>query len=325
LDDTKADSASRIMAVDCLGSIAAKVKTISNELEKTTEQETGKVKEETRPFFGELTFGTKLPDVLYLQASYGGVVGYLGSQEVNDYALRSAKSTWIAQWLMSICSAATKDVGEGQWKEECWNTLVLEACKCWKLFNNRDRDTRSSTPVVRKSIIRNSAYLTSRQSLFLSFDMLLSRILVTLESGAITLRAKSLKALSLIVIGDYGVLSQQNVRKTVALRLQDQSSSVRDAAVEMVGKYMVQDAKIRRAYYDIVTDRISVSVWESSQRACLGLQDVEPNILLISSWNIGHWVERSKASNPPAQGHVLCFGQCNDQKRHFSETVASCK
>ncbi|GJJ70407.1 cohesin loading factor subunit SCC2 [Entomortierella parvispora] len=274
LDDSKADSASRIMAVDCLGSIAAKVKTISNELEKTSEQQAGDDKEECRPFYGELTSETKITDVLYLQASYSGIVRYLGSQEANDSALRSAKNSWIAQWLLSICSATTKDVEGGQWNEECWNTLVLEASKCWKLFNNQEHDARSSTPVIRKTILRNAVYLTSRQSLFLSFDMLLSRILMTLESGAITLRAKALKALSLIVIGDYGVLSQQNVRKTVALRLQDQSSSVRDAAVEMVGKYMVQDAKIRRAYYDIVTDRISDTGLNVRKRVIRLLRDM---------------------------------------------------
>jgi cohesin loading factor subunit SCC2 len=259
LDDPKADSASRIMAVDTLGLIAAKVKTISNELESAAKQDASMIKDEPRPFYGEVTIGTKLPDMLYLQASYRAIIGYLGSNEINDSALRSAKNLWIVQWLTAICSAASKDTGEDQWDEECWKILISETCKCWKTLHSLTRDMRSSMP-ARKSALQSAGYLTSRQSLFMSFDLLLTRILMTLESGAITLRAKSLKALSLIVTGDYGVLAQQNVRKTIAFRLQDQSSSVRDAAVEMVGKYMVQDAKIRKAYYDIVTDRISVSI-----------------------------------------------------------------
>ncbi|KAG0048551.1 Sister chromatid cohesion protein 2 [Gryganskiella cystojenkinii] len=274
LDDSSSDLASRIMAVDYLGLVAAKIKTISNGLENAAAETVNDAKVKTRPYYGELSSLTKLSDVEYLQASYSTTIGYLGSHEINDSALRSAKNSWIVQWLATICSAATKDIKDGQWKDQCWNTLISDALGSWKTLQSQDRNPRSSTSVARSSVLGSAAYLTSRQSLFLSFDMLLSRILVTLEGGAITLRAKSLKALSLVVIGDYGVLAQQNVRKTIAFRLQDQSSSVRDAAVEMVGKYMVQDPKIRKAYYDIVTDRISDTGLNVRKRVIRLLRDM---------------------------------------------------
>lgn len=245
--------------MDTLGLLAARIRTISNRIAAdATEQAKASDSENQRPFYGDLSINTSMADLSYLQANYDNVVEYLGSNELNDTATKAAKNTWIGQWIAVVCSATTKEYDDRTWGEDQWNALAVETLKLWKLFNSQEPHPRSILPLARKSASQSGTYLTSRHQLFLSFDMMLSRILMTLEGGAITLRAKSLRALSLIVTGDYAVLSQMNVRRTIALRLQDQSPSVRDAAIELVGKYMLQDAAIRKAYYDIVSDRISV-------------------------------------------------------------------
>ncbi|KAG0370608.1 Sister chromatid cohesion protein 2 [Mortierella sp. AD032] len=275
LDDAKADTAARTMAVDTLGSIAARIKTISNRIAADdSEQANTSSDNGQRPFYGELSIKTSMADLSYLQANYDNVVEYLGSSEINDTATKAAKNTWIGQWLAVICSAATKDYGDRTWSENQWNTLATETLKLWKVFNSQESHPKSILPLARRSVFQSGAYITSRQPLFLSFDMMLSRILMTLEGGAITLRAKSLRALSLIVTGDYAVLSQLNVRRTIALRLQDQSPSVRDAAIELVGKYMLQDAAIRKAYYEIVSDRISDTGLNVRKRVLRLLKDM---------------------------------------------------
>ncbi|KAF9119017.1 Sister chromatid cohesion protein 2, partial [Mortierella sp. 14UC] len=275
LDDAKADTAVKTLAVDTLGSIAAKIKTISNRIAAdTSEQAKASSDDDQRPFYGDLSTETSMADLSYLQANYDVVVEYLGSNEMNDNATKAAKNTWIGQWLAVICSAATKDYNDRTWGENQWNALATEMLKLWKVFNSQESHPKSIIPLARKSVSQSGAYLTSRQQLFLSFDMMLSRILMTLEGGAITLRAKSLRALSLIVTGDYAVLSQMNVRRTIALRLQDQSPSVRDAAIELVGKYMLQDAAIRKAYYEIVSDRISDTGLSVRKRVLRLLKDM---------------------------------------------------
>ncbi|KAF9541997.1 Sister chromatid cohesion protein 2 [Mortierella hygrophila] len=275
IDDTKSDSAARTMAVDTLGLIAAKIKTISNRITvDASEQSKASSNDEQQPFYGDLSINTTMADVSYLQANYDNMVEYLGSNELNDAAIKAAKNTWIGQWITVICSATTKEYDGRTWGEDQWNALAIETLKLWKLFNSQEPHPRSVLPLARKSVKLSGAYLTSRQQLFLSFDMMLSRILMALEGGAITLRAKSLRALSLIVTGDYAVLSQLNVRRTIALRLQDQSPSVRDAALELVGKYMLQDAAIRKAYYDIVSDRISDTGLNVRKRVLRLLKDM---------------------------------------------------
>lgn len=261
LDDSKADLSSRQLAVDSLGLIAAKIKTISHTLStQAAEARKADPTDEARPFYGEVNVETKLPDLTYLQANYGRILEFLAANEINDLALKAAKNTWICQWGVTICVAAASDA-EDAWGSEGWNLLVSETNKCWKSLISQEPPSRTKTAVTRTDVLSSSAYLTSRLQLFLSFDMLLSRILLTLECSLVVLRTKSLRALSLIVTGDYEVLAQQNVRKTISLRLQDTSPAVRDAAIDLVGKYMLQDMKILRAYYEIVSDRISVSDW----------------------------------------------------------------
>ncbi|KAF9983459.1 Sister chromatid cohesion protein 2, partial [Mortierella antarctica] len=276
LDDPKVDSATRTMAVDSLGLIAAKIKTISNKLANdSAEHRKAHPGDESLPFYGQLSMDIGLSDLLYLQAKHNSVEEFLGSNEVNDSAVKAAKNSWICQWLSTICSVTTKDFGDRAWQKEIWDILANETFRCWKTYNSsKERRSKSRSAATRKSASQSAAYLTSRQQLFLSFDMLLSRILRSLEGGAVALRAKSLKALSLIVTGDYAVLAQHDVRQTIALRLQDQSPSVRDAAIDLVGKYMLQDAVIRRAYYEIVSDRISDTGLNVRKRVLRLLKDM---------------------------------------------------
>lgn len=266
--------------MDSLGLIAAKIKTISNTLStQAAEARKADPANETRPFYGEVNVGTKFSDLSYLQASYDSILEYLTANEVNDLAIKAAKNTWICQWGVIVCGTVAGDTKD-TWGSEEWNLLVSETNKYWKSLVSQAPPSRTKTTVTRKDVLSSSAYLTSRLQLFLSFDLLLSRILLTLECSLVVLRTKSLKALSLIVTGDYQVLAQKNVRKTISLRLQDTSPAVRDAAIDLVGKYMLQDMKILRAYYEIVSDRISV---RSFAWANFSFSEVPPNLLILVS------------------------------------------
>ncbi|KAF9984672.1 Sister chromatid cohesion protein 2 [Modicella reniformis] len=275
LDDGNSESTSKTMAVDSLGLIAAKVKTILHQLtiETTANHDSG-TETELWQFFGELNADTKLNNLVHLQARYNSVVECLSFVEASDSAARAAKNSWICQWITTICTVATKSLQGLEWRNDNWELLTSECLRYWKLYNSLERRHKSKAQMIGKEVSLSATYLTARQQLFASFDMFLSRILGTLEAGAVTLRAKSLKALSFIVTGDCTVLAQHNVRKTIALRLQDPSPSVRDAATELVGRYMLQDATIRKCYYDIVSDRISDTGLNVRKRVMRLLRDM---------------------------------------------------
>lgn len=53
--------------------------------------------------------------------------------------------------------------------------------------------------------------------------------------------------------------SQANVRKTISDRLGDNSPAVRDAAVELLGKYLIQQPSLLQDYYGQIGERVNVS------------------------------------------------------------------
>lgn len=52
---------------------------------------------------------------------------------------------------------------------------------------------------------------------------------------------------------------QPNVRRAIEAHLLDNSPAVRDAAVELIGKYMIDSPEVAGDYYQKIADRIAVS------------------------------------------------------------------
>ncbi|KAF9917724.1 Sister chromatid cohesion protein 2 [Lobosporangium transversale] len=276
LDDVKADVTIKVMAIEALGSIATQIKTImyNSKKEQSRDCPSSCGGDENSPFYGIVCAQIEPRDLMYLKARYKNVVDYLGSNETNDPGAKAAKDFWICEWIGLMCTAVTKNPTAHVWADDSWKMILEEIWSYWRLYAGHNQKPIPRRLTIWKEALQSAMYLTSRQQLFLSFDLLLSRILPALEGGTVTLRTKSLKALSSIVTGDYSVLAQQNVRKTIALRLQDTSPLVRDAAVDLVGKYMMQDVTIRKAYYDIVSDRISDTGLNVRKRVLRLLRDI---------------------------------------------------
>ena len=54
------------------------------------------------------------------------------------------------------------------------------------------------------------------------------------------------------------VCIQPNVRRAIETHVVDHSAAVRDAAVELIGKYMIDSPAFASDYYQKVADRIAV-------------------------------------------------------------------
>lgn len=105
----------------------------------------------------------------------------------------------------------------------------------------------------------------------------MARILEASESTSVTFRAKALRAVSLILAEDaelFGQVScifislapnrdtdpayQANVRRTIENRMLDSSPSVRDAAIELVGKYVATRRDFAVEYLPKIAERVNV-------------------------------------------------------------------
>lgn len=115
------------------------------------------------------------------------------------------------------------------------------------------------------------------QNLRNTFYPILNVVLSALEAPPVFMRTKALKALGQIITSDPSILStvsspcsihvfphsdelQPNVRAAIEAHLLDSSPAVRDAAVELIGKYMIDSPKFATDYYSKIAERIAVSV-----------------------------------------------------------------
>ncbi|KAF8784326.1 nipped-B-like protein [Argiope bruennichi] len=101
-----------------------------------------------------------------------------------------------------------------------------------------------------------SQYLASTRYFSKSFDLYLSQILRVLSETAVAVRTKAMKCLTLVVEADPSILSRPDMQKGVHGRLLDHSTSVREAAVDLLGKFILIRPELISQYYEMLTERI---------------------------------------------------------------------
>lgn len=111
-------------------------------------------------------------------------------------------------------------------------------------------------------LIPISILLSSNEPIYQMYDILFQRIVFLLDSVHVSVRSKVLRSIQIIVNVDCEVLMQPQIASTVVHCIQDSSAVVRDAAIELIGKYLINSdsalnfSEITKQYYKVVTDRI---------------------------------------------------------------------
>lgn len=103
----------------------------------------------------------------------------------------------------------------------------------------------------------------------------------------VTLRSKALRSLSQLAALDTTILQRVDVGNAVGRRISDPSVQVRDAALEIIGKYAVCDSAASGQYLMIVKKHVTVSKYTSC--------------LLSSANEVGPGACRTQASTQATQ------------------------
>ncbi|XP_059489671.1 nipped-B-like protein isoform X2 [Neocloeon triangulifer] len=99
-------------------------------------------------------------------------------------------------------------------------------------------------------------YLASKRPFSFSFDVYLMQILKVLNENSIAIRTKAMKCLTMIVEADPAILGRTNMQLGVQHSFLDHSTSVREAAVDLVGKFVLSCPKLIDKYYEMLSQRI---------------------------------------------------------------------
>ncbi|CAB3386176.1 Hypothetical predicted protein [Cloeon dipterum] len=151
-------------------------------------------------------------------------------------------------------------------KEEHENaevTALVEKRKCFLMSKVKPfEDTGGGkTQVLQTYIDYDSAelicrYLASKRPFSYSFDVYLMQILKVLNEHSIAIRTKAMKCLTMVVEADPSILGRTNMQYGVQHSFLDHATSVREAAVDLVGKFVLSCPDLIDKYYDMLSQRI---------------------------------------------------------------------
>lgn len=174
---------------------------------------------------------------------------------------------YIAQWYRDTTVEAQKAGHEDEFDatEAEKTTEVLQNVERRKQFllsqvESTNRFHASFRPPPCKLDYESSClvarYLSSKRPFAQSFDIYLTQILRVLSETAVAVRTKAMKCLTAVVESDPGILARNDMEKGVHGRFLDQSTSVREAAVELVGRFILIRPDLIPKYYNMLSERI---------------------------------------------------------------------
>ncbi|KAG5443974.1 Nipped-B-like protein B [Clonorchis sinensis] len=99
-------------------------------------------------------------------------------------------------------------------------------------------------------------YLASLRPFSQSFDVYLSQICKLVSESSVPVRTKALRCLSAVVEADPDVLARVDIERAVHSRLLDTSTSVREAAVDLLGRFLGRKPELTAQYYPMLAERI---------------------------------------------------------------------
>ncbi|KAL8471705.1 hypothetical protein ACS0TY_029084 [Phlomoides rotata] len=106
------------------------------------------------------------------------------------------------------------------------------------------------------------------------FDKILQVLLASLRENSPIIRAKALRAVSIIVEADPEVLGDKLVQTAVEGRFCDSAISAREAALELVGKHIASHPDVGLKYFEKVAERIKDTGVSVRKRAIKIIRDM---------------------------------------------------
>lgn len=270
------DVSLRVSAIDYLGVVAAHLRKDAVNSQQDTEgitdilvEELGEVSDDSSDEVSHLDERSdKRTQILQKAISH-----WLSTEGSSDAAFMFARQFFLAQWLRdthvemerSLRAPAEDPLESG---EGLKNDALLSAQSLAKLedrktflFSVLDGGNMTSIRSSQNHLDYEQAtlvtrYLASSRSFSKSFDAYLSQILRVLNESAVAIRTKAMKSLSAVISADPSILSREDMQKGVHAKFVDMSTSVREAAVELIGRFVLNKPGLILQYYDMIIERI---------------------------------------------------------------------
>ena len=255
------------VALEAVGQIAAKIrairKKVTTQLKSRTDESTNASSLCARVFGYATGPGLTMEELRDIQETY------LLIWAKSDSGMRDALRFQICGWALFILSTERIDEDEQVSRR---STPLLEELATIARAGRARYDSLSLPSDLEVSLACTT--LLSRSPLFQSYDTMLSRILRSMSEKQPTFRTKALRTLGQIILADPEILALSSVQHQVALRISDPSPAVREAAIELVAKYIASDPVLGKEYYEVMRARINDTGLGVRKRVIKLLKDI---------------------------------------------------
>ncbi|XP_057220664.1 nipped-B-like protein isoform X4 [Malurus melanocephalus] len=210
-----------------------------------------------------------------IQQLQKALLDYLDENTEIDASLVFSRKFYVAQWFRdttmetekAIKSQKDEDSSEGTHHAKDVETTgqIMHRAESRKKFLRsiiKTAPSQFSTLKINSDTVDYEdaclivRYLASMRPFAQSFDIYLTQILRVLGENAIAVRTKAMKCLSEVVAVDPSILARLDMQRGVHGRLMDNSTSVREAAVELLGRFVLCRPQLAEQYYDMLIERI---------------------------------------------------------------------
>ena len=307
----------RLQSLDYLGSVAAQLRkdTIHNDVLNSKENQ-DKLDEIVQKTLTSIEIDEDAIDVYKSDPLryHRSLVIYLNELSLSDRPCHFAKMFHVGQWLRDLNLTIerltqtvtrrmkpnsnqfveTEEVDESMNTEsnvsiadeiEMKKMEKLTILKMLTLPETSKKQQRYTLDIEYEDICLLMRYLTSNRPFLKTFDVYLKQLAAIFQSEAGTnIRSKAMKCLCTVVEADPTVLSRNDIKSCVQVGLTDKSISVREAAIDLIGRYIVQKQDLILQYYDVLCERSIDTGVSVRKRVVKIFRDVcltQPNFIKI--------------------------------------------
>lgn len=279
----------RLQSLDYLGSVAAQLRkdTIDNDVLNSKENQE-KLDEVVHKTLSSIELDEDLMEVYKTDPLryHRSLVIYLNELSLSDQTSHFAKMFHIGQWLRDLnltidrltqsvtrrmkpnqpeivdddvddsISDTSKPTISVEDEIEMKKSEKLSMLKLLSIPETGRKQQRYTLDIEYDDICLLMRYLTSNRPFLKTFDVYLKQLAAIFQSEAGTnIRSKAMKCLCTVVEADPTVLARNDIKSCVKVGLTDKSISVREAAIDLIGRYIVQKQELILQYYDVLCER----------------------------------------------------------------------
>lgn len=181
------------------------------------------------------------------------ILKYLEESSIKDPFHKLTRQFYIAFWYREIKDSIDKK--NNNYCNKNRKSFLLSEM----VAQDKNLFIESQTYIDYDNLTSISQYLASDRKFSKSFSCYLHYILHVLANPLQVLRTKAIKCLTMILEVDSEIINQMDIQKTIENTFLDQSKSVREAAVDSIGKIILLKPELFGNYYHILSSRLLVS------------------------------------------------------------------